>query len=145
MQSKWKRSMKNDWIFGKWRLISTTEAERLCNAHKRSSSSSALNNSNCSRHVLFDSHQHKSHIFTIPTFSRITKFEHRFDFYSINWRSAKMDADDWKGEMHHLMQMFQRESTNSLRKINRCFAASGRAFDEEFCKYFLKMSTLQWV
>lgn len=54
-----------------------------------------------------------------------------------------MEAIDWKQEMRHLMEMFERESTISLRKINRCFEALGRPFDEDFRKSFLKMSHLK--
>lgn len=56
-----------------------------------------------------------------------------------------MVADDWKSEISRLMEIFQSESTASLRKINRCFAAIGRPFDEIFRQDFLQMSTLRYT
>lgn len=52
-------------------------------------------------------------------------------------------AESWQLEMRRLLEIFEQESTNSLRKINRCFVASGRSFDENFRQYFLKKSTLR--
>lgn len=55
---------------------------------------------------------------------------------SINWTIVKIDGDYWKREMHHSMETFENESTNSLREIKQCFVASGRPFDENFRQYF---------
>ena len=55
----------------------------------------------------------------------------------------KMNTGDWKLEFDRLLEIFERESTISLRKIKQYFIASDREFDENFRKYFLKMSTLR--
>lgn len=53
----------------------------------------------------------------------------------------KMTANDWKRELHRLLELFERESTISLKEIKRQFDMSGLPFDENFRKYFMKMST----
>lgn len=50
-----------------------------------------------------------------------------------------MSDNDWKMEMCHFLELFQRESTQSLRVIKRSFGASGRMFDDDFHQYFQKM------
>lgn len=54
-----------------------------------------------------------------------------------------MSANEWKSDMDRMLAKIERESTQSLRKINQCFIATHRPFNEEFRKYFLKMATLR--
>lgn len=54
-----------------------------------------------------------------------------------------MNADDWKLELQRLFEIFERETTISLRNTNRCFHVLGHPFGEEFRQYFLKMSTVR--
>lgn len=69
---------------------------------------------------------------TIQTFS--------FDLSGNYNQIVNMNGNNWKVELDRLLEIFERESTLSLRTINQCFAASGCPFDEDFRKYFLKMS-----
>lgn len=54
-----------------------------------------------------------------------------------------MTEHNLKQEFHRLLEMFERESEISLRKIKHCFQVADRPFDENFRKYFQKMTTLR--
>lgn len=61
----------------------------------------------------------------------------RFVFSNKRWTMA---ANDWKREMDHMLEMFDRQATLSLRKINGYFGTLRLPFNEEFRQHFLKIS-----
>lgn len=52
-----------------------------------------------------------------------------------------MSANDWKKEMDRMIAGFKDQAMCSLRNIKKCFADSGRPFNENFRKYFLQVSS----
>lgn len=54
-----------------------------------------------------------------------------------------MAKENWHRELQHLLGIFERESTASLKKISEYFLASGQTLDEQFRQHFLDMSTLK--
>lgn len=54
-----------------------------------------------------------------------------------------MESTNWKHEFRRLMELFERESVISLRRIKQYFKESGHPFDENFQKYAQKMSAMR--
>lgn len=56
-----------------------------------------------------------------------------------------MNTDDWKLEMNRMLDLFANQAEYSLEKINRCFEALGRPFDEKFRQHYLKMTNQRFA
>lgn len=54
-------------------------------------------------------------------------------------------TDDWMKEMDRMLDAFSQQTTQSLRNIRKCFAKSGRLFNEEFKKHFLRESSERYL
>lgn len=52
--------------------------------------------------------------------------------------------DKWQHEMKIMLEVFENQSEKSLRTINECFEELNRPFDDDFRKYFMKISTQRY-
>lgn len=60
--------------------------------------------------------------------------------------AAEMSADEkWQLEMNAMLQIVEKQSEISLRKINHCFQTLNRPFTDEFKQYFFKMTTQRYL
>lgn len=63
---------------------------------------------------------------------------------AINMQSTD-ETEDWMQEMDQMLDGFSRQTTLTLRNIRKCFTKSGRSFNDEFKKYFLRESNERYV